>query len=64
MLNRATFVSLATMSGVGLLLTMLVTLPVGPRASQPDLGSTSISIEDLHRRVDHTTLPISSIPEP
>jgi hypothetical protein len=64
MLNRATFIGLAIALGSALLVAVLVDLAIGPRASQADLRSASISIEDIHRKVDHTRLPLQSVPEP
>ena len=64
MLNRAPLIGLAIAFGTALFAALLVNLGTGPRLSRADLGSTSISIEDLHRQVSHTKLPIHSVPEP
>jgi hypothetical protein len=64
MLNRVTFVGMAIAFGTAIFVGLLVNPGTGPRISRADLASTSISIEDLHRKVDHTRLPIHSAPEP
>jgi hypothetical protein len=64
MLNRAPLIGLAIVLGTALFVAVLVNPGRGQRVSQADLGSTSISIEDLHRKIDHTRLPIHSVPEP
>jgi hypothetical protein len=64
MLNRVTLVGVAIALGFALLVAAQVNPGIGPPASRADLGSASISIEDLHRKVDHTRLPIQSVPEP
>jgi hypothetical protein len=63
MLNRTPVIGLA-IAVAALLVIALVTPTLGPRASRADLGSPSISIEQLHRQVDHRTLPVQAIPEP
>ena len=64
MLNRTALIGLAIASGAALLAAVLVNPAIGPRVSRADLGSTSMSIEAIHRQVDHTKLPTHSIPEP
>ena len=64
MLNRVTLVGVAIALGFALLVAVQVNSGIGPLASRADLGNTSISIEDLHRKVDYTRLPIHSVPEP
>jgi len=64
MLNRTTVVGLAVALAAGLLVIVLVSPGFGPRASHADFGSPSLSIEDLHGKVDHRTLPVHAIPEP
>jgi hypothetical protein len=64
MLNRITTVGFAVALAAALLVIALVSPALGPRASRADLGSPSLSIEDLHNKVDHRKLPIHAIPEP
>ena len=64
MLNRLTLVGMAIAVGLALLVAVIVNPAIGPRASQADLGSTTVSIEAIHQRLDHTKLPIHSAPEP
>jgi hypothetical protein len=63
MLNRVTFVGIAIAFGTAFFVGLLVNSRTGPGVSRSDLASTSISIEDLYRKVDHTRLPIHSAPE-
>lgn len=64
MLNRAAVVGFAVAVAAGLVVIVLVSPAVGPRASRADLGSPSLSIEDLHTKIDHHKLPVHAIPEP
>jgi hypothetical protein len=64
MLNRATAVGFAVALAAALLAIVLVVPALGPRASHADLGSPSLSIEDLHSKIDHHKLPVHAIPEP
>jgi hypothetical protein len=64
MLNRATVIGLTITAAAALLVIALVTPALGPRASRADLGVPSISIEQLHQKVDHRALPVHAIPEP
>ena len=64
MLNRATVIGLVVALAAVLLVVVLVSPAIGPRASHADLASPSISIERLHGQVDHSKLPIQPIPEP
>ena len=63
MLKRTILVGLAVAAAAALL-TALVSPEIGPRASRADLGSASMSIEAVHRQVDHSKLPTQAIPEP
>jgi hypothetical protein len=63
MLNRATVTGIAIAIATTVV-AVLVWPVIGPRASRADLGSPSISIEDLHRQVDHGKLPVHVAPEP
>jgi len=62
--NRVTLIGLAFAFATAVFVAVLVNPGTGPRVSRAELASTSISIEDLHRKVDHTRLPIHSAPEP
>jgi hypothetical protein len=64
MLNRVSLIGLVVALGFALGVSMLINSAIGPRASQADFVSTSISIGDIQQRVDQTMLPIHSIPEP
>ena len=64
MLNRITAIGFAVALAAALLAIVLVSPALGPRASRADLGSPSLSIEDLHSKVDHRKLPVHAIPEP
>jgi hypothetical protein len=64
MLNRVAVIGLAVAAAAALLVIVLVSPALGPRASHADLGSPSLSIEDLHSKVDHRKLPVHAIPEP
>jgi hypothetical protein len=64
MLNRITAVGFAVAVAAALLVIALASPALGPRASRADLGSPSLSIEDLHSKVDHRKLPVHVIPEP
>jgi len=64
MLNRALLIGLAFAFGTALFVAVLVNPGTGPQVSRADLASISISIEDLHRKVDHARLPIDLAPEP
>jgi hypothetical protein len=64
MLNRITAVGFAVALAAILLVLALVSPALGPRASRADLGSPSLSIEDLHTKIDHRRLPVHVIPEP
>jgi hypothetical protein len=64
MLNRIPVIGLAIAVAAALLVIALVTPALGPRASLADLGSPSLSIEQLHRQVDHHKLPVHAIPLP
>jgi len=65
MLNRATLIGLAVALAAAFVVAVLVNPAIGPRVSRAELGnSASISIESLHREVDHNKLPIHSVPEP
>jgi len=64
MLNRATVIGFAVAFVAALIVVVLVNPPLGPRTSRADLGTPSISIDDLHGKVDHGKLPVHVIPEP
>jgi negative regulator of sigma E activity len=64
MLNRITLVGLAIAAAVALLVIVLVSPTIGPQASRAEFGTPSLSIEGLHRQVDHRKLPVQAIPEP
>ena len=64
MLNRIIAVGFAVALAAALLVIVLVSPALGPRASRADLGSPSLSIEDLHTKIDHRKLPVHVIPEP
>jgi hypothetical protein len=64
MLSRATAVGFAVTLAAALLAIVLVVPALDPRASHADLGSPSLSIEDLHTKIDHHKLPVHAIPEP
>ena len=64
MLNRITAVGFAVALAAALLAIVLVGPAFGPRASRAYLGSPSLSIEDLHTKIDHRKLPVHVIPEP
>jgi len=64
MFNRLTLVGMAIAVCLALFVAVMVNPAIGPRASQADLGNTSISIEAIHQRLDHTKLPIHLAPEP
>jgi len=64
MLNRITAVGFAVALAAALLAIVLVSPAFGPRATRADLGSPSLSIEDLHTKIDHRKLPVHVIPEP
>jgi len=64
MLNRTPLIGLAIAVAAALLVIVLVNPVLGPRASRADLGTASISIEDLHRQGDHRKLPVHAIPLP
>jgi hypothetical protein len=64
MLNRATVIGFAIALAAVLLVIVLVSPTIGPRASRADLGSPSISIEGLHGQIDHSKLPVQPISEP
>jgi len=64
MLNRVAVIGLAVAAAAALLVIVLVGPALGPRASRADLGSPSLSIEDLHTKIDHRKLPVHVIPEP
>ena len=64
MLNRITAVGFAVALAAALLAMVLVFPALGPRPSRADLGSPSLSIEDLHTKIDHRKLPVHVIPEP
>ena len=59
-----TAIGLTVALAAALLVAVLVSPTIGPRQSQAGLGSTSISIEQLHGQVDHIKLPIHTVPEP
>jgi hypothetical protein len=62
--NRTTVIGLAIALATALLVVVLVNPATGPRTSRAEFGGTSISIEGMHRQVDHSKLPVHSIPEP
>jgi hypothetical protein len=62
--NRATVIGVAIALAATVVVAVLVWPAIGPRASRADLGTPSISIEDLHRQVDHGKLPTHVAPEP
>ena len=64
MLNRATVIGFAIALAAALLVIVLVSPAIGPRASRADLGSPAISIEGLHGQIDRSKLPVQPIPEP
>jgi hypothetical protein len=64
MLDRTTFLGLAVAMAAALLLIVLVSSTTGPQASRADVASPSISIEELHAKVDHRELPVHAIPLP
>ena len=64
MLNRITAVGFAVALAAAFLAIVLVSPALGPRASRADLGSPSLSIEDLHTKIDQHKLPVHVIPEP
>jgi hypothetical protein len=64
MLNRITAVGFAVALAAALLAIVLVSPAFGPRASRADLGGPSLSIEDLHTKIDHRKLPVHVIPKP
>jgi hypothetical protein len=64
MLNRTTAVGLTVGLAAALLVIALVSTALAPHASRADLGSPSLSIEGLHRQVDHRALPVHAIPLP
>ena len=64
MLNRVAVIGLAVAAAAALLVIVLVSPALGPRASRADLGSPSLSIEDLHSKIDHRKLPVHAFPEP
>jgi hypothetical protein len=64
MRNRTTVIGLAIAVAAALVVIVLVSPALGPRASRADLGSTPLSIESLHGQVDHGKLPVHAIPEP
>jgi hypothetical protein len=64
MLNRIATIGFAVAVAAALFVIALVSPELGPRASRADLGSPSLSIEDLHTTIDHTKLPVHVIPEP
>jgi len=63
MLSRVTVIGLAV-AAAALLVIVLVTPAIGPRASLAEFGSPTLSIESLHSQVDHSKLPVHAIPEP
>ena len=64
MLNRVTVIWLAVALAAALLVVVLTNPQIGPTASLADLGSNSISVERMHRQIDHEKLPVHVIPEP
>ena len=64
MLNRATLIGVAVVLAAALVVIVLVHPATGPRPSRADLGSPLIPVEELHRQVDVSKLPVQSIPEP
>jgi hypothetical protein len=64
MLNRITAVGFAVALAAAFLAIVVISPALGPRASRADLGSPSLSIEDLHANIDHRRLPVHVIPEP
>jgi hypothetical protein len=64
MLNRATVLGFAIALAAAFAVAAFVSPAISPQASRAELGSTSISIESIHRQVDASKLPIHSIPEP
>jgi hypothetical protein len=62
-LDRTTLIGLVV--GSALFVAILVNpATTGPRESRAELRNASISIEDIYRKVEHTRLPIQSVPEP
>jgi hypothetical protein len=64
MLDRIPVIGLVIAVAAALLVIALLAPALGPTVSRADLGSPSLSIEQLHRQVDHRTLPVHAIPLP
>jgi hypothetical protein len=64
MLNRVTVIWLAVALAAALLVVVLTNPQIGPSASRAELESNSISVERMHRQIDHEKLPVQVIPEP
>ena len=64
MLDRAIFVGFAVALAAAVLLIVLVSSATGPQTSRADIASPSLSIDELHRKVDHRALPVHAIPLP
>jgi len=64
MLDRATFVGFAVAFVAAVLLIVLVSSATGPQTSRADIAGPSLSIEQLHRKVDAGGLPVHAIPLP
>ena len=47
-----------------LVVIVLVQPTLGPQVSRADLASPSLPVEELHRQVDASKLPVQPIPEP
>lgn len=62
--NRATVIGVAIVLAVAVVAALLGRLAIGPTASRAGLGNPSISIDDLHRQVDPSKLPVHSAPDP
>jgi hypothetical protein len=64
MLNRVTVIGCVIAAAAALLVIVLVSPAIGPRASFAEFGSPALSIEGLHKQVDYRKLPAHAIPEP
>ena len=64
MLDRATYVGFAVALAAAVILIVLVSSATGPQPSRADVAGPSISIEQLHRKVDYRELPVHAIPLP
>ena len=64
MFNRTLVIAAALIVAVAAIVIMLTRPAFGPRESQAGYEATTISIEQLHREVDHGKLPVHTAPEP